>query len=209
MDVTILRQAANKFRNEFLKVGIDAFSETFTLASLCNLLFRRMYYQPKTIGLIPKNGYRGVQSNEGLMFLLWREQVEGHLIDSAARQKEVFMHGHPCDGVYTAPDGTITIYEYLGDYWHFCPYCYPNAEAEDIDGDNQHVENAQTGIERRIATENRIKFLKEKGYNVVYMWGCQFKKILDKDPELKKRLLAHPLMTKKRLDVRDALKGGR
>lgn len=208
MDVTILRQCTNKFRNEFLKMKIDAFSETFTLASLCNLLFRRKFYQPKSIGLIPKNGYRGLQSNEGLLFLLWREHIEGHLIDSAARQKEVFIFGRPCDGVYRWADGTTTIYEYYGDYWHYCPHCFSNGDAEDVNDDNDVVKTTP-GIERRIATLHREKFLKEKGFKVVSMWGCEFKKVLAADPELKQRLMAHPLVTKKRLTVRDALKGGR
>jgi hypothetical protein len=41
------------------------------------------------------------------------------------------------------------------------------------------------------------------------MWGCVFKKVMDKDPQLKRQLLAHPLVTKRRIDARDALKGGR
>lgn len=208
-DVTILRLAANKFRNEFLKMGIDAFKETFTLASLCNLVFRRKYYKPKSIGLIPKNGYRALQSIEGLMFLLWRELVEKHLIDSAARQKEVFVHGRPCDGYYVAPDGTITIYEYLGCYWHFCPECFPNGDAEDVDDNNELVEKTTPGMMRRHDTEHRLQFLKSRGYKVVSIWGCQFKRILEKDPQLKQQLLAHPLISKKRINPRDALKGGR
>jgi hypothetical protein len=59
-DVTVLRQASQIFRREFMRVGnIDAFLESFTLASACNRVFRKRFLRPDTIGLIPTGGYTG------------------------------------------------------------------------------------------------------------------------------------------------------
>lgn len=38
--------------------GIDLFATCITVASACNLVFRKKYLQPDTIGIIPAHGYR-------------------------------------------------------------------------------------------------------------------------------------------------------
>lgn len=57
-DVTILRQSDMKFRDNFMKLtGIDPLVEALTIASACNLEFRKNHLKPYTIGLIPPGGY--------------------------------------------------------------------------------------------------------------------------------------------------------
>jgi len=224
-DVTILRLCATAFRKRFFEFNVDCLLETFTCASLCSLVFRRNFYTPKSIGLIPSTGYRGLQSKEGLQFLLWREIVEGHTIQHAGRQKEVFLLGSKIDGYHETPEGEKIVYEYhgnkninlflkpffsnyfnsLGCYWHFCPHCYPNEDAKEVRDKKEVV----TGMERRLATNMRMKFLKEKGYKVVSMFGCEFKHELNRDPAMKEILKNHPLIKTPPLAPREALKGGR
>jgi hypothetical protein len=58
-DVNILRQSCLKFRDCFLKTNnVDPFLECITIASACNLVFRRNFLKPETIGIVPQNGYR-------------------------------------------------------------------------------------------------------------------------------------------------------
>jgi len=114
--VTLLRLCASAFRRRFAEFNVDPLLETFTTASLCSLVYRRNFYQKNSIGLIPSTGYRGRQSREGLKFLLWREIVEGHQIESAARNKERIILGRPVDGYFEAENGDRWVYEYLGKY---------------------------------------------------------------------------------------------
>ena len=57
-DVTVLRQACQLFRRDFMEVGnFDVFLESCTIASACNKMFRKRFLKPDTIGLIPSGGY--------------------------------------------------------------------------------------------------------------------------------------------------------
>ena len=56
-DVTVLRQACQIFRREFIEIGnIEVFLESFTIASACNKVLRKRFLKPYTIGLIPAGG---------------------------------------------------------------------------------------------------------------------------------------------------------
>jgi hypothetical protein len=58
IDVTVLRQACQVFRREFMQIGnIDVFQESITIASACNKVLRKRFLKPDTIGLIPKGKY--------------------------------------------------------------------------------------------------------------------------------------------------------
>ena len=79
-DVTVLRQACQVFRREFLQVGnIEVFQEAVTIASACNKVLRKHILKKDTIGLIPTGGYSGnVNYNQkALMWLVYREQLDG------------------------------------------------------------------------------------------------------------------------------------
>ena len=57
-DVTVLRQACQVFRREFLQVGnIDVFQESVTIPSACCKLLGKLFLKPDIIGLIPTGGY--------------------------------------------------------------------------------------------------------------------------------------------------------
>jgi hypothetical protein len=56
-DVTVLKQACQIFRREFIEIGnIEVFLESFTIASACNKVLRRKFLKPDTIGLISDGG---------------------------------------------------------------------------------------------------------------------------------------------------------
>ena len=57
-DVTVLREACQIFRREFIEIGnIEVFLESFTIASACKKVLRKLFLKPETIGLIPTGGY--------------------------------------------------------------------------------------------------------------------------------------------------------
>lgn len=79
-DVKILTEACLKFRKLFLdECNVEPFLEAITIASACNLVFRRNFIKPETIGLIPKQGYRlsDNQSVEAITWLVWEENKRG------------------------------------------------------------------------------------------------------------------------------------
>jgi hypothetical protein len=72
-DVTVLRQACQIFRRQFMEVGnVDVFLESCTIASACNTVFRKRFLKPEIIGLIPSGGYSRNRnySKKALMWLL-------------------------------------------------------------------------------------------------------------------------------------------
>jgi len=79
-DVTVLRQACQIFRRDFIEIGnIEVFLEAVRIASACNKVLRKKFLKPETIGLLPPGGYSANNrySNKALMWLLHMEQTDG------------------------------------------------------------------------------------------------------------------------------------
>jgi hypothetical protein len=90
-DVTVLRQACQIFRRDFIEIGnIEFFFEAFTIASACNKVLRKNFLKPDTIGLIPAGGYSCNQnySKKALMWLLHMKQTDGCPILDARNGRE-------------------------------------------------------------------------------------------------------------------------
>ena len=54
-------------------------------------------------------------------------ETEQNLVNlkHAGNGQEEIVGGYPVDALDTS---TNTVYQYMGDYWHFCPDCYPDDE---------------------------------------------------------------------------------
>ncbi|XP_065353932.1 uncharacterized protein LOC135948540 isoform X3 [Cloeon dipterum] len=203
-DVTILRQAALQFSSFFETYACSPFLESITIASLVSLLYRRNFYKPKSIGLIPRSdSYRTTQSKEALMYFRYLE-TEQNLVNlkHAGNGQEEIVGGYPVDALDTS---TNTVYQYMGDYWHFCPDCYPDDEKANFEAKKQY----ESGMARRQATFMRTRTLEKLNYKVVEMYGCKFKALLKDQPQVKERLLKDPIVQKGYLHARNCLSGGR
>ncbi|XP_054283566.1 uncharacterized protein LOC129000629 [Macrosteles quadrilineatus] len=196
-DVDILAQACLKFRSIFLEeCNVDPFLEAVTIASACNLAFRRNFLKKNTIGIVPKNGYRltDAQSAIALQWLSWEEEKRGVRIEHAGRGKEVKINGMKVDGY----DGQ-NIYEFQGCYFHGCPKCFPydrELALKEDPSDSLHL--------RYERTKTKIAKL---GDNVVQMWECEFRKL--KKTENLKHLEKLPILNNLPLNPRQAFFGGR
>ncbi|XP_054259393.1 uncharacterized protein LOC128984131 [Macrosteles quadrilineatus] len=196
-DVDILAQACLKFRSIFLQeCNVDPFLEAVTIASACNLAFRRNFLKKNTIGIVPKNGYRlaDAQSAIALQWLSWEEEKRGVRIEHAGRGKEVKINKLKVDGF----DGQ-NIYEFQGCYWHGCPKCFPydrELALKEDPSDSLHLRYEQT--------KTKIAKL---GDNVVQMWECEFRKL--KKTENLKHLDKLPILNNLPLNPRQAFFGGR
>ncbi len=55
----------------------------------------------------------------------------------------------------------------------------------------------------------RLQKIKDAGYNVVSIWGCEFRKLLCDNPGLENELCSHPYVKSSPINIWDALYGGR
>jgi len=86
-DVTVLRQARQVFRREFIQIrNIEVFLEAIAIASACKKVLRKRFLKPDTIGLFITGGYSGnvKHSKKALMWLVYREKTD----ESKIRQVE-------------------------------------------------------------------------------------------------------------------------
>jgi DNA polymerase type B, organellar and viral. len=100
-DVDILTQACLKFRELLLTIGnVCPLTESCTIASACNKVFRRNYLAPDSIAIMPKGGYRwrDNQSRIAVQWMVWEERQRGASISHAAKQMEVVLNGTKVDG---------------------------------------------------------------------------------------------------------------
>jgi hypothetical protein len=90
-DVTVLREACQIFRRDFMEIGnIDDLVEAITIASACNKVLRKKFLKPFTIGLIPTGGYSCDKnySKKALMWLLHMQQVDNWHIKHARNGRD-------------------------------------------------------------------------------------------------------------------------
>jgi len=110
-DVTVLRQACQIFRREFIEIGnIEVFLESFTIASACNKFLRKRFLKPNTIGLIPDSGYNcnNNYSKKALVWLLHMEEMDSCQIMHARNGRDYrppelpnyILHNWTTDGSY-------------------------------------------------------------------------------------------------------------
>jgi hypothetical protein len=208
MDVTILRMACIEFMKTFqCMVNVQPFVEAITIAGACNLAYRRNFLPADTVGLIPKQGYRRVdtQSDIALQWLVWLEYSMQTEIQHAGRGREKILFGNVRVDGYLEKDGEKIVYEFHGCYFHGCEICMGNQEYTSH-GSNSEI---RTATLRRLQTESKMKKLKDAGYKVIQMWECTFRKQLESNIEMKEYVTTHPLIPKSKLQVRDAFFGGR
>lgn len=205
-DVDILRRSCSIFRQYFIEnCKVDPFAEAITIASACNLVFRRNFLKPETIGIIPRNGYRLTdrQSKTAIKWLLWEEHSRHIDIQHAGKGKEVVipMTKLKVDG-YDQRNNTI--FEFSGCFFHGHPACYPNRRDDKIYRTADETMNT-----RYNDTMERIDFLKCNGYAVVHMWECEFREMLKTNAECAEYFKNNSFFSQEPLQPRDSFYGGR
>ena len=175
-DVDILRRGSLKFRSIFLKqTDVDPFASSITIASACNVVFRRNYLRPDTIGIIPATGYRhqDTHSRVAIKWLKWVSHDQGIRVQHALNGGEVAIGRYRVDGLHEK-----TVFEFHGCLWHGCPKCFRRRD----------VVSPMSSLnirERYEETVRRSLYIKSKGYEVVEMWECDFNKALKQNPRMK------------------------
>ena len=200
-DVALLKAGCEAFQQEFeQQAGFNPMAKCITIASACNLYWRKHHLTPDTIAVEPLAGWRGAQVNQSLKALQWLYYQE-HLLPkegaSADRIRHVRNGGE--QSIRTSAhhyfvDGydpvTRTVYEFHGCLYHGCPRCYPNRQAKHYATPDRTVEELyQATLSKRMA-------LLRAGYTVIEMWECEWDKLVDTDEAVQRFLasfdLPHP-----------------
>jgi len=165
-----------KFRDMFIgETTVDPLERSLTIASACNLVFRKLFLKKDTIGIVPNNNYHPAdnQSVIALQWIKWISKTQKINIRHKLNGGEVKIGSFKVDGLCDK-----TVYEFHGCYWHGCPTCMKDRYRLTA---NQFL-TAKEAYEKTI---ERKQALLSKGYNVVEIWECEFKRMIEKNPELK------------------------
>ena len=229
-DVDILAKCCTLYREMLKEVtamgddetGIDPFDRSFTIAAYCMQVYRTKFLQKDTIALLPQHQQlKRKQSHEALQWLSYTAEKEEIRIQHARNGGEKRVGNYYLDGYC---EETHTAYEYQGCYWHGkdfcevwrevlhlyilclcfllgCPECYKKRETKNPGANNKPMEQLYQD------TQTKVKYLKDRGFEVVEKWGCAFKKELKQDEEMKQFMEDHGFVDP--LQPRDAFFGGR
>ena len=229
-DVDILAECCKLYR-EMLKgatsmdgdveTGIDPFDTATTIAGYCMQVYRTKFLQKDTIALLPQHQQlKRKQSHEALQWLSYTAEKEDIHIQHVRNGGEKRVGNYYLDGYC---EETHTAYEYQGCYWHGkdffvrcggvthlymlclcflgCPECYKDRDTKNPGADNKPMEQLYQD------TQTKVKYLKDRGFEVVEKWGCAFMKELKQDEEMKQIMKDHGFVGP--LQPRDAFFGGR
>ena len=158
-DMDILRRCCLEFRELFREINdVDPFPHCLTIASACNLVFRKTFLKENTIAVIPPCGYKpeNKQSVIALKMLAWIAQRDNIAIRHARNHGEQRIGKYPVDS-YNAELNTV--WEIQGCMWHGCTKCYARDTVNPVD----HL----TMQDLRQRTLEKVQILKDTGCKVI------------------------------------------
>jgi hypothetical protein len=208
-DVDILSKSVLTYRDIFLEVtksqqieddnGIDPFQSCLTIASVCNLVFRRNFMKPKTIALIPEYGMNmGMNhSHKQLLWLKYISTAKNIVIKHCKNGGEFKIGKYFLDGYDPI---TNTGYEFHGCLFHGCPKCYKPSTFNTI--------KQETMRSIYVQHTNRINYLKLYVSDLIEIWECEWDAWVKSNENLKQFIKTEKDI-RPDLNPRDALFGGR
>ncbi|CAH3173735.1 unnamed protein product [Porites evermanni] len=91
-DVALLKAGCEAFQQEFeQQAGFNPMAKCITIASACNLYWRKYHLTPDTIAVEPLRGWRGAQVNQSLKALQWLYYQE-HLLPKEGASADRIRH---------------------------------------------------------------------------------------------------------------------
>ncbi|VDI13173.1 Hypothetical predicted protein [Mytilus galloprovincialis] len=208
-DVDILRRCCLKFRRLFMamttidsnKDGIDPFEKCITIASACNLVFRKNFLRPETIGIIPAQGYNPEEKHsiKALKWLRYVSKSKGIHIQHARNGGEKCIGDYRVDGYHKSEDGEEIVFEYHGCFWHGCSKCYSKQTVNTV--------NKMSMADLHQRTLEKKNYLENQGYEYISKWECDFDKEIIENIDIKTFVDSVNYVTP--LEPRNAFSGGR
>ena len=213
-DVKLLKAGCTKFSRDFeAEAGFNPLEKCITIASSCNLYWRKNLGVATDIAVEPSQGWKGVQTNQSFkarQWLAWQEALLRRATSSDAtpftdrirhvdNEGEVRVAGHLVDGFDAS---TNTVYEFHGCLWHGCPRCFHRKR--DL-RTKWHPD--RTLQEMYDHTQVKHDQIRAQGYGLVYIWECDWNRQVQTQADLKTFLSSLEWTTP--LQPRDAFFGGR
>ena len=209
-DVRLLKEGCEKFQREFELIGdFNPMATCITIASACNLYFRKKCLKRFTIASEPIRGWHGKSKTHSHAASEWLHWMEHQLNQSGGEdriahadntgesriqvgQSQIYVDGFDFQ--------TQTVYEFNGCFYHGCPTCFPKRDAKHPKHDDMSMRQIyEKTLQRNRAIENA-------GYNLITIWECEWnhQKLT---PEVKE--FVEQLQLTKPLEPREAFFGGR
>ena len=201
-DVRLLKQGCLTFKRLFEDLtGFNPFGH-ITIASACNRDLRMNRMIPNSIASEPTRGWKKNNINQSLPALHWLTWCDHQLRQRALQDlnpDDLLAGAYPDhhrqyvqhvrnEGEYKIPgthihvDGycpdTHTVYEFQGCFTHGCPTCYPNRHEKHA----RHYDRTMHDVYE--TTQDKVQQLTEQGYKVIQIWGCEWKRLKETNPEI-------------------------
>jgi hypothetical protein len=176
-DVDILRRSCLEFLKLFCQItDVDSFASCSTIASACNLVFRKTLLEEGTIAIVPPCGYNpeNKQSIIALKMFAWIAQRDNVAIQHACDRGEKRIGKYLVDGFNEEANA---VWEIHGCLWHGCERCY----ARDTVNPGNHL----TMNDLRQRTLEKAQYLCNNGFNVTEIWTCDIERQLAMNSEMK------------------------
>ena len=163
-----------KFQEDFESLALfNPMAHSITIASFCNLYYRKLCLIPKANPSEPVRGWCGkgrVHSQTALEWLYWREHCQTQNEPQTSRTKDQIAHAGNQEehalrigGSKVYVDGfdrsQNKVYEFLGDFYHGSPVAFPNRQMQSPFHSNKTMQEVYE------ETQERIKTIEEAGYH--------------------------------------------
>ena len=211
-DVRVLKEGCLQFRQIFMDAtkqastipedkGEDPFRHSFTIASLCNRIWRKYFLESRTVGIIPPHGYQKNthQSVKALEYFDYLEKTTGKTLLHYGKGREEVKAGLKVDCYIEEEDRVI---EFFSCAYHSCIKCFPKSHAT-----NPLLGNNKTYGESYMETRMRKRRIESAGHKFEEMWECEWDEMVKNDPSIKDIIGDTEIV--KPLNPRDAFFGGR
>ena len=212
-DVALLQAGCEAFTKEFQShAGYNPFVQCVTIASACNLYWRKHCLKEKKIAVEPLRGWRGSNVNHSIQAIKWLYYKEHciakqgscpdrikHIRNGGEQKVTTATNSYYVDGY---DPHSNTVYEFYGCFWHGCPRCHP------ANRHTKHSVNADRTIEELWrATQAKEAALRLASYTVQAIWECDWQNLCEHDPSVKQFVTDFSLVEP--LQPRHSFFGGR
>ena len=208
-DVRLLKQGCMKFQTQFKDIcGFNPMEHCITIASACNVAFRKNWMPENKIAVQPVRGWRPnhIQSHAALTWLYDEEKklTKTNLLPRIAHARNKgerrLVHGSKSFLVDGYDEQTKTVYEFQRCFYHGCLDCFPNRTMK------HPIHQNKTMKDVREETRTKIQQLSHLGNHVKEMWECEWLRMIQSDPQIKQFIDIVNIVTP--LNPREAFFGG-
>ena len=215
-DVRLLKEGCMKFQVDFETLAkFNPMSHFITIASACNVYYRKMCLIPNTIASEPLRGWHDKgkpHSKAALEWLYWKEHelrrsqpctsdMEDRIAHAGNQGERMIMIGTRKVYVDGFDSSTHKVYEFLGDFYHGCPVTFPDRRMRHPKHDNKTMQDVYE------ITMERLKAIEQAGYSVEMIWEHEWNQMKREREDVKEFVNALNLVG--RLEPREAFFGGR